>query len=78
MKVFIVFQGLLLVQSHLSSPLGPLALRDRHWRAFDSAQLAERIAEPARAALGGPIRVVIGTTGPAGALALRLPERRGC
>ena len=74
LKAFIVIQGLLLVLSHLSSPLGPLALRDRHWRAFDSAQLAERIAEPARAALGGPIRVVIGATGPAGALALRLPE----
>jgi 4-amino-4-deoxy-L-arabinose transferase-like glycosyltransferase len=74
-KVFIVIQGLLLVLSQLSSPLGPPALRDRHWRAFDSAQLAERIAEPARAALSGPIRVVIGATGPAGALALRLPER---
>lgn len=75
LKGFLVLQGLLLVQSHLASPRGPATLQDRHWRSFDAAQLADRVAAPARAELGGPIRVVIGATGFAGALALRLPER---
>lgn len=75
LKAFLVLQCLLLVQSHLASPRGPAALQDRHWRTFDAAQLAQRIAPSARGELGGPIRVVIGATGPAGALSLRLPER---
>ncbi len=72
---FLALQCVLLVQSHLASPRGPAALQDRHWRTFDAAQLAERVADPARGQLGGPIRVVVGATGPAGALSLRLPER---
>ena len=71
---FVLVQGLLLAISHLTSPLGPAALRDRHWRAFDAADLAERIARPERLALGGPIRVVSGDAARAGALALRLRE----
>lgn len=72
---FVAVQALLLLSSQLTSPHGPAFLRDHHWRAFDAAALAERLAAPARTALGGPIHVVIGPAGPAGALALQLPER---
>lgn len=72
---FAVIQSLLLIQNHLASPHSPVArLRDHHWRSFDSQALADAVAAPARAALGGPIRVVEGNTGEAGALSLRLPE----
>lgn len=71
---FIGIQILLLMLSHLTSPRGPVLLRDRHWRSFDSGLLARRIADPARAELGGPIRIVIGDGAEAGALALQLPE----
>ncbi|MEO6407922.1 MAG: glycosyltransferase family 39 protein [Burkholderiaceae bacterium] len=72
---FVLIQALLLATSHLKSPRGLSGLRDRHWRSFDSALLAQRIGARAREALGGPVRVVIGDASIAGALALRLPER---
>ncbi len=72
---FVLMQTALLGINQLTSPRGPSAWREHHWRAFDSTALAERIASPARSQLGGPIRVVIGPTSIAGALALRLPER---
>jgi 4-amino-4-deoxy-L-arabinose transferase-like glycosyltransferase len=76
LKVFITLQLLLLVQSHLVSPRGPAALRDRHWRSFDSAALAGRLEAPARQALPGQrICVVSGPDAEAGALALQLTDR---
>jgi 4-amino-4-deoxy-L-arabinose transferase-like glycosyltransferase len=72
---FVIIQGLLLAIGHATSPHGPVALRERHWRAFDAAGLAERVAGTARSELGGPVRVVIGPAAQAGALALVLPER---
>jgi Dolichyl-phosphate-mannose-protein mannosyltransferase len=72
---FLVLQGLLLTLNHVTSPRGPMSLRDHHWRAFDAAALAERIAASARQELGGPIRVVGGPAAMSGALALQLPER---
>ena len=72
---FVVVEGVLLTVNLVTSPAGIDAFKQHHWRSFPSAALADRIAGPARAKLGGPIRVVIGTTGIAGALALRLPER---
>ena len=74
LTTFVFIQMLLLVLSQLTSPRGPVALRDHHWRTFDSALLAEIVAGPARVALGGPIRIVIGAGDEAGALALQLPE----
>jgi hypothetical protein len=58
----------------VQSPLGPPALRDAHWRQFDSARLAAVVGPAARAQLGGPVQVVIGPQTIASALALRLPE----
>ena len=75
LSVFVVLQMLLLVLSHLTSPRGPQALRDHHWRAFDGAALARAIAPAAREILGGPICVVSGPASASGALALELPER---
>jgi 4-amino-4-deoxy-L-arabinose transferase-like glycosyltransferase len=74
LKAFLVVQALLLVLSFITSPSGPAPLRDHHWRSFDSRELAAHIAGPARDELGGAIRVVIGSTADAGALALQLPE----
>ena len=66
---------LLLVLSHLTSPRGPQALQDHHWRAFDGAALARAVAPAAREILGGPICVISGPAAAVGALALELPER---
>ncbi|HEY8706680.1 MAG TPA: glycosyltransferase family 39 protein, partial [Burkholderiaceae bacterium] len=74
LQAFLAIQALLLVLSLVTSPRGPASLRDHHWRTFDSSELAAIIAGPARDELGGPIRVVIGSTADAGALALQLPE----
>lgn len=73
-RIFLWIQALLLALNFVTSPRGALSLRDHHWATFDSAALARRVAAPARAALGGPIVVVSGSTAIAGALALRLPE----
>ena len=73
---FVAIQALLLVLSHVTSPRGPEALRDHHWRAFDSEALAKLLEEPARQALsGGAICFVSGPGAPAGALALQLADR---
>lgn len=72
---FVSIQALLLALSYLTSPHGPAPLRHRYWRTFDSALLAHRVAGPARAELGGPIRILIGDGAKAGALALQLPEQ---
>ena len=74
MTAFMFIQALLLVVSHLTSPRGPLALRDRHWHTFNSSELAQRIADSARRQLGGPVRIVLGEAALAGSLALKLPE----
>jgi 4-amino-4-deoxy-L-arabinose transferase-like glycosyltransferase len=73
-KVFVVLQLVLLGINIATSPFGVGALKDTHWRTFSAAQLADRLAAPAREQLGGPIAVVIGSVGEAGALALELPE----
>ena len=73
---FVAIQALLLVLSHVTSPRGPQALRDHHWRAFDSEALAKLLEKPARQALsGGAICVVSGPGAPSGALALHLADR---
>jgi 4-amino-4-deoxy-L-arabinose transferase-like glycosyltransferase len=74
LAAFVLIQALLLAVSHLTSPRGPLALRDRHWRTFDSSELAQHIADSARQQLGGPVRIVLGEAALAGSLALKLPE----
>lgn len=75
LSAFAVIQMLLLVLSQLTSPRGPQALQDHHWRAFDGASLALTVAPAAREILGGPICVVSCPASASGALALELPER---
>lgn len=75
LKGFLVLQCLLLVVSYVTSPMGAQALKDHHWRTFKSKAFADDVAVPARALLGGQVRVIIGDAAIAGALALQLPER---
>ena len=75
LKGFLVLQGILLVVSYVTSPMGVQILKDHHWRTFKSKTFADDVAAPARALLGGSVRVVIGAPAIAGALALQLPER---
>lgn len=74
-KVFVAIQTMLLVVNFCTSPAGIPRFRDAHWRSFDSKALASALAAPARAALGGPVRVVIGDAALAGALGLQMPEQ---
>ncbi len=73
-STFIVIQVLLLALSYLTSPRGPRALHDNHWRNFDSRRIADAIGTPARRNLGGPVKLLIGPASIAGAVALNLPE----
>lgn len=70
---FAGLQVLLLAINIVTSPLGSYA--DHHWRTFSAARLAAQVGPEARRELGGPVRVVVGNTGEAGALALLLPEK---
>lgn len=72
--VFLALQAVVAALVLVQSPIGPAALRDRHWRQLDAARLAQAVA-PARQDLSGPIGVVIGPAAMAGALALGLPEQ---
>lgn len=71
---FAALQVVLLLVDGLTSPRGPAALQDGHWRTFDSAALARAIEGPARAELNGRICVVSGPPAVAGALALQLAD----
>ena len=75
LKAFAGLQFLLITLRHVTSPRGITALKDHHWRAFDSAEFANALEHPARAALGGKIDVVSGPAALAGALALKLEDR---
>ena len=71
LRVFMVIQALLLIMSQLTSASGPEALRDRHWRSFDSKRFAMLVNGPAQLELAGaPLCVVSGPAIYAGALAL--------
>lgn len=76
LKAFLVVQFALLVLNHLTSPFGPPAMRERHWRAFDSGLLARKIEPHMRNALAGtPVCIISGPTYIAGALSLEFAER---
>lgn len=74
-RAFGIVQALLLAINIATSPIGLRSVEDTHWRTFSANGLMARIAPEARAQLGGPIAVVAGSIGEAGALALALPER---
>lgn len=71
--LWLLIQGGLMLQSHLSSPAGVERFKNWHWRFFPSEQLAAQVLPEAQARLPGPVRVVMGPYAEAGALALRLP-----
>ncbi len=71
---FLLIQLLLMTLSHITSPRGMQRLHDTHWRNVDAQGIANTLAAPARAALGGPVRVIIGPAPLAGAIALQLAE----
>ena len=74
-QAFCVIQLCLLLLSHLTSPLGPPALRDQHWRSFDSGALARQLAPLVHASLADtPICAISGPGALAGAVSLQLPE----
>ncbi len=64
---------MLLAANFVTSPRGVPFLREHHWATFDSTELANVVAAPARVRIGNPIEVLSGSTGVAGALALHLP-----
>lgn len=72
--IFIVIQALLVTINIATSPIGLHRFADTHWRSFPAHHLALRIATEARLRLHGPVAVVIGSVGEAGALSLELPE----
>ena len=75
LTVFMVIQVLLLMMSQLTSARGLEALRDRHWRSFDSKGFATLVNGPAQLELAGaPLCVVSGPAIYAGALALELKD----
>ncbi|WP_454694080.1 ArnT family glycosyltransferase [Achromobacter aegrifaciens] len=74
--VFVLVQSLLMARVELTSPGGAgLARKTSDWRYFDSRALADALHGPAKAELGGPVRLISGPPAEAGALALRLPEQ---
>jgi hypothetical protein len=75
LRAFLVIQAFVMALGYVTSPRGIPALGNHRWRNFDSAAFAQRIGDPARAELHGPIRIVIGREHEASALALQLPER---
>jgi 4-amino-4-deoxy-L-arabinose transferase-like glycosyltransferase len=72
---FGAIQGVLLFGFLMTSAIGPASLHRGRWRDVDFRSIAAAIEGPARAALGGPIRIVSGRTDVAGAIALNLPEQ---
>lgn len=72
---FVVIQVLVMTRDYVTSPHGISALATNHWRNFNSQEFGQRIADAARAQLGGPVRIVIGEKQMAETLALQLPER---
>lgn len=75
LRAFVVIQAIMLGVNMVTSPRGPSATRDNHWRDFDSSQLAATIEGPAHRELGGRVCVVSGPAIVAGALALAMHDR---
>lgn len=72
---FLVIQGLLQIWNYRTSLKAPAPFSTHHWRNFDSGAYEKSVGEPARAELGGPIRVVIGGYQEAVTLAYQLAEK---
>ena len=75
LAAFIAVQLLLAALDWSASARGTPAFDQRHSRDFASQRLADDVGPPARAELGGPVRVIAGPQRLASVLALRLAER---
>ncbi len=73
--VFLALQASMWAQEYSKAAGGAVPYALHHVKSFDSDAYARVIAGPARAKLGGPIRVVSGPDPLASMLAIRLPER---
>jgi hypothetical protein len=72
---FTSIQVCLLILNHLTSPLGPINMRDQFWRSFDSQALAAQFVKTFQMRSANPLPcVVAGPTDIAGVLALTLPN----
>ena len=74
-RTFLVLQLLLVAQVVLTSAHGLPKWRNKSWRNFDAARVAAAMTPQVQQALGGPVRVIIGDSKEAGAVALALRER---
>jgi hypothetical protein len=72
---FLLIQALLLTQEYLDWRRGPVPYSKHNRNHFDATAYAKLIADPARAQLGGPIRVISGPANPANILAAQLAEK---
>ncbi len=72
---FLLIQAFLLTLEYVSMRQGPVTYGKHNRTHFDAKAYATAIADPARAQLGGPIRVVSGSANPAGILAVQLVEK---
>ena len=75
LAAFIAVQLLLAALDWSASARGTPAFDQRRSRDFASQRLADEVGPPARAELGGPVRVIAGPQRLASVLALRLAER---
>lgn len=73
--LFVLLQGLTMLQVVLTSPYGVPRWRSHSWRNIDAPSMAAAMAPQARQALGGPVRVLIGSGDAAGAVSLQMAER---
>jgi len=75
LPVFLAIQAAMLATEFSKSAAGPVPYALHHVKSFDSDAYARAIAGPARATLGGPIRVISGPDPLPSILAIALPER---
>jgi 4-amino-4-deoxy-L-arabinose transferase-like glycosyltransferase len=75
LMAFAAFQAILFLISYLTSPIGLAKYRSGHWQGFDSVGAARKLEPLASAALGGPVRVIVGKQDISDALALRMASR---
>jgi 4-amino-4-deoxy-L-arabinose transferase-like glycosyltransferase len=72
---FLLIQALLLAQEYVDWRRGPVPYSKHNRNHFDATAYAKLVADPARAQLGGPIRVISGPANPANILAAQLAEK---
>lgn len=72
---FVVLQAVLLLRVYVSAANSRYVPDKSGWRKFPAREIAAALGPAAQAALGGPIRVIVGEQAVCGAIALELPEK---